>query len=485
MNKKAVITILGMIGVPREGEEKALYKSEISDIKEDRYINSFPALIKNYDASYDILPLYTAEAKEKQIAVLREEKLDPFEFKDDYAINEGMSYDEIFSKIDNILMSYDEIIIDVSHGYRHLPILVIVNAIMHNIESIDKIKKIIFAREDEKFRVYTFIDLKEYLDLANISYALTTFERNYTVANNVQIGDEKLKNFMESLASFSKHILANSIDELIKDINKKTSVATAIITNISNLLDSKDEKVKNLSRLLGKTKKHIENIKSFDNEINYIKLYKMSENMFKKGYLLNSITLLSEAIGMYCSWGLKTLNEEVKKAINEYEEEAIGGKNSDSPYRIYELYNQSKVFYNVNNYNGVFLKIKNKDDWNIKAEEITNIIKDKLEIKEDLRDLIRKIDAIRNNLAHANSSKRLKDVNEEIERVLYKFFNVCIETNILNVAVKTISDSRKVKEIEKVKFAHEPKKSKIKTIPTGIDAPKEQVNNLLDNFNNR
>lgn len=39
-------------------------------------------------------------------------------------------FDEIFSIIDKIVSGYDEVIVDVSHGFRHLPILMIVDVII-------------------------------------------------------------------------------------------------------------------------------------------------------------------------------------------------------------------------------------------------------------------------------------------------------------------------------------------------------------------
>ena len=43
------------------------------------------------------------------------------------------------------------------------------------------------------------------------------------------------------------------------------------------------------------------------------------------------------------------------------------------------------------------------------------------------------IDNIRNNLAHANSSKRLIDVESDIKKVLKLYKKICIDKNILQV----------------------------------------------------
>ena len=59
--------------------------------------------------------------------------------------------------------------------------------------------------------------------------------------------------------------------------------------------------------------------------------------------------------------------------------------------------------------------------WNQRAEKITKLIKKELQEDKELKILIRNIDQIRNNLAHANSSKRLTDVEDEIKKVLDNF----------------------------------------------------------------
>ena len=446
--RKAVVTILGTIGGkcdvnnPKKGiynefTKKALYKSQVKEIIESENINTLPILIKNFH-DHDIISLHTSCAKDIQEKVLKNQNIS-YTFNSLWQIEDDLEFDQVFKKIDAIINYYDTVIIDVSHGFRHLPILMIVNTIMHNIESIDKIEKILFAREIKKFEEYEFIDLKRYLDLANISYALTTFDRNYTVANNVKVSDNNFSELLNDLSSFSKHILANSIDELLKDTNKQKAVTTKLINKITQILQADNEVFKSLYRLLKKTLKHIEFIDHLKEKQGYQRLYYLSENMFKKGYLLNSITLLSEAIGMYCKEELSQLDYKLKEKIEEFEQKAITEKNNARIYfKLYELYNQSKAIYSIKNYQGYFLSVNEKqrfnnpdtkekiETWNREVKPFTQEIKKKLTSDKNIVNLIREIDNIRNNLAHANSSKRLKDVEEDIEKVLKDFNSFCI-----------------------------------------------------------
>jgi CRISPR-associated DxTHG motif protein len=446
--KKAVITILGTIGgwcdredskkgCYRPETEKALYRSEIDEIKESKNINTLPILINSFQ-DYQVVSLYTSCAKDIQEKVLEEENIS-YEFNSLWQIEDDLEFDDVFKKIDAIINHYDKVIIDVSHGFRHLPILMIVNTIMHNIDSIDKVEKILFAKEIEKFKEYRFIDLKRYLDLANISYALTTFDRNYTVANNVKVTDNHFSELLDDLSDFSKHILANSIDELLKDTNKQKAITTKLIVKLNQLLENDDTMFMSLNRLLVKILKHIESIDNVKNEQNYKQLYYISKNMLNKGYLLNSITLLSEAIGMYCKEELSKLDDNLKDKIELFETKAVAEKNNEKVYfKLYELYNQSKAIYHVKNYHGNFLTINEKqrfsnpntkqkiENWNNDVKDFTNLIKIKLEKDEDIVELVKEIDSIRNNLAHANSSKRLNDVESDITKVLNSFKKICI-----------------------------------------------------------
>ena len=48
---------------------------------------------------------------------------------------------------------------------------------------------------------------------------------------------------------------------------------------------------------------------------------------------------------MYCTWGLKKINPKVKEKIEEYEKNAFEEKNGWMTFKLYDLYNQAKIFY--------------------------------------------------------------------------------------------------------------------------------------------
>jgi len=82
-------------------------------------------------------------------------------------------------------------------------------------------------------------------------------------------------------------------------------------------------------------------------------------------------------------------------------------------------------------FKGNFLNIEKKsynnektnetiENWNKKIIPMKEMILKMAENKEIVK-LIEDIDDIRNNLAHANSSKRLNDVDTEIKKILKKY----------------------------------------------------------------
>jgi len=448
--KKAVITILGIQGgfvsnnkvTFSNKDNLAKYYFEGSDEKE--YFNTLPLLIDKYQEEYKIIPIFTKESK-----LFNQEVLSSFysymqiDFNNKYLIRDEKNFKDIFSLFNRTIEEFDEVIIDVTHGFRHLPLLMLIDLMIINFKDIDKISKILFAKEIVKHTPkqqgsYEIIDLKDYLDLANISYALSSFNQNYTISNHIKTNNENYNNFIEELSKFSKHILANSLDALIISTNKKKSISSNIINAIDKILSKDDDILKNFEPFLLEVRKHIEIIEGYKNLKYYQRLYNLSRNMLEKGYLLNSITLLSEAIGLYTKEIFKEINDDIKEFIEKFEQKVKQHKNTNKKYHLYSLSNQSKTLYKLGiDFNGNFLKIKNPNNneriFNNKSAEITVRIKNHiLDIKNDenyikVVNLINDVDILRNNLAHGNSSNRLENVEKEIKDVLDTFEKVIIQ----------------------------------------------------------
>ncbi|MRJ02043.1 MAG: CRISPR-associated DxTHG motif protein [Epsilonproteobacteria bacterium] len=434
--RRGVITILGTVGGRTtdchklDNPQKALYHSQIPRISEEEEVNTLPILIKAFGKEgYDIISLHTPCARQIQeeiIATHEDQQVRSYTISKEWEINDR-DFDGTFSKIYEIMVGYDRIVIDVSHGFRHLPILMIVDTLIQSSIDITKIEHILFAKETIPRQEYEIIDLKRYIDLANFSYAIASFTKNYTTLATIRVSDRLLQSFLDTLAQFSHHILANSFDALLKDRpNDRPSIVTQLLQEIEKITEGEEGVfIRNLSSILEEIRKHLRYIQSLQEKLYpYERLYYLARLLHGRGYYLNAITLLSEAVGAWCSYRLRETSEEVKKLIREYERQAYEEK--DAYYKrfsIYTLYNQSKNFCRYgSNFKGLYLSVDRDEEWNIRSEKITALLKEHFNQREfPYVNFLKRVDRLRNNLSHANSSERLEEVAQEIGSLLSEF----------------------------------------------------------------
>ena len=477
---KAVITLLGMISYSKldyisvDGEvkkvfidipekDRAVYKfsKELNKFSEkltkERYINTLPLLIDVFQ-NRDIIPIATKKAKEVQGKTLEFLKIENSVLDNTILIDES-NYEEIFQKISELLSTekHESFVIDLTHGFRHLPILMIVNLIIASIKDVDKIEHIFFAKEITPFKEYEVIDLLDYIGLAKLSFVLENFNTNYTVGNKLTFKNEKYQDLVDNLRIISSHILGNSIKTLIEG---DKSLIQSTIEKLEQL-QKEDKNIATFSASIENIVKHLERIQSLKNEQDYIKLFKFSQIMHKREYLLNSITLLNESVGLYCAEKIKEISTEVSEKIDNFL--------VTEEFATYKLSHQSKKL----------LKLENGFNNNYLSEllpkrEIIDALKE--QNNDTLKEIIPKIENLRNNLAHGNSSEKIENVKGEISSLLTKYQGIAKIPNDINKEEKS-------RELRKRETPIKEKKEKI--VPKGIDAPEEKVNNLKNLFNNR
>lgn len=430
MMRKAVITICGLIGGTFDKEQKKyLLKTQTADyeteslatIKKGEYINMLPLLIESYP-EYDVIALATKDAKNVQELVTQHYGYqDKFSFRD-ISENKSTEYSDYFKMVNEILETYEKIVIDFSHGFRHLPLLAVIALITQNIKYPHKIEHILFAQELEREKKYRIIDLIEYLDLANLSYMLSMFNQNYTISNQMTFSKQEYTELSKELKVFSEHFLANSLKPLIEE-----DVSTTIIEKLTKLKE--DEKINNFSNDIDKIIEHltsIQNLKQEENE--WMKLYKLSKIMRDGGYMLNAITLLFEAIGFYCLESFKQISL-VKSRIEEYENFIQQKKTPLHIYSSYTMVNQSRTIVKVRG------KFSLRDTRSfIHDETIKKAINDYLDTLQKISDFkafIEKMEALRNNLAHGNSGESLDNAKNIYDENLKHFKRFCITENVL------------------------------------------------------
>ena len=468
---RAVITILGtlsnskpdyisvdgevkqvFVDIKEEDRAKYYFSDELSLFKDrqnkERYINTLPLLIDIFD-DRDIIPIATKKAKEIQDKTLKFLKLNTDILENTVIIDES-DYNRIFQQISDLLNreKYDNFIIDLTHGFRHLPILMIVNLIITSIKDLDKVEHIFFAKEIFNAKEYEIIDLLDYIGLAKLAFVLQNFNTNYTVGNKVIFRNEKYQDLVDSLRIISGHILANSLKTLIEG---EDSLINETIHKLKELQED-DKNIATFSFYIDEIIIHLDELQKLESKKDYIKLFELSKIMKDREYLLNSITLLNESVGMYCAEIIRNISDETSNKIDTY----LNRYSST----LYDLSHQSK--------NLVRLENDFKGDYLMESFDKFKIIKVlKTQHNDELKNLIKKVSDLRNNLAHGNSSEQIENVKGTISTMLKDYQKIA---NIKD-EVETITKIKKVK--------------KKKNIPTGIDVSKEKLSSLENMFKNR
>ena len=397
LKNKAIITILGKAG-ELDNHTKAKYYFEGKKEVQKEYFNTFPLLIENFSKSYEIVPIYTKDAQNANIKVLKKENLEFNSFNSNYLIHDDKDFKNIFKIINETIASYEEVIVDVSHGFRHLPILMIVDLIIQNFQDTQKIKKILFAKEIQAFKEYEIIDLKEYLELANISFVLTTFEKNYTVASHIK--SVKYSKLLKELNDFSNDLMALNIGNLLK-------TSKELIEELDKI---DDISIKTQAETL---KLVIQQLTDFKNKKRYLVYYQLSKNLFEKEYMLLSLALLYESIRMYIKSYIKNkyidLVEDIELQLN------------------YDLYKIGSFFKNLSWRNYSQFQNQNKTNLNIIESDYIKLANS---YPKHLNQLYSDIDKKRNNLAHANSNGKFEDIKKSIKELIINYEKLAINRGI-------------------------------------------------------
>lgn len=422
--KKALITILGISGDPQKGEPASY---ELNG-KYYNFYNTLALLIQEYSLEYEIIVFYTKAAKDANIKILEhykqhDPKFSSFDinglFKNGVFIENENDFSQIFSQIDKAISAqYDKIIIDVTHGFRHLPILATIDMMIQNFTNPNKIEKILFAKEVERFPKYEIIDLKEYLDLANISFILTYFNDNYTTANHIEVG-KKYSALLRALKKFSNNIMALNLNSLLPDS------AQNLINELQNLTDTNDVAIKSQADKLQDYLQKLLDV--YNNKEMFETYYFLANDLIKKNYMLLGLILLYESIRDYLVYKMFNLKKDLMAEVEEYYELDYKNRNRDyDEYAIREFCvglryrDKNKEYKNILKQNPNFLKNQYKELYTVfyKIEKIDKII-----------NFSKNIDEIRNSLSHANSDESIIDSQSKIKGFLNDFKQLILNQN--------------------------------------------------------
>lgn len=414
-DKTAVITILGIQGqkdnIKTEGCAKYYLAGEGIATSQE-FFNTLPLLADKFGAE-NIVPIYTAEAREFNEAVMAHYANFQINFNDDYKIVDEKNFEAIFEiferVVDDLVKSgVCKIIFDVTHGFRHLPLLALVDLLIQNFSNVSQIDQILFAKEIEKFKLYEIIDLRQYLDIANIAFVIAAFSQNYTLAQHIKT--KKFYELVNALNAFSNNILSlniaklkNSHDILIKELDKIDDIALK-----SRAKDLRD----NLNKIC-----------DWDASV-YLIRYQLAENMLEKGYLLQSLVLLFESVNSYIvSVFENNIPVVYNKILNECSKKGVRKNYLISNFFIYSLKARTEESNHKFKHKTMknFRKPKSNNEFEFELEpsdiaKIKSVANTKFKSVDELSNYQIELDELRNDFAHGNISEyEFSDIKNKIK----------------------------------------------------------------------
>lgn len=389
-----IIAILGKAGKDREGNlVKSTYSKDsdlkVTELKNGDFCNSTHCLIESFgeNATYTFLGTSDSIAFQNDIFANHPQCKAIFEKYPPKVLGDS-EIQSVFHQILESIKSAKEnnIILDITHGFRHQPIIASFASTLGQINT-QKSITLLFAKELKPREEYQYISLEKYSQISLIALSLQTFVQTLSVPN---MGLKEP--FIIALSEFSKSLHANDFNHIFANLDKTSDELQKSKNNVEfgGLENILDEVEKILSDFVG--------IKNTQKD--YQKHYKIAKIMHEKGYYLIVATYIYEAIALYIIDDLSRQNLICKRGFSEYE--------LTNAVRFYVLTN-----------------IKPNDTKNGK-----NVFADFAEIQayrknnqakfESWKNLIGQIKTFRNDLAHISKDKRYdtKMIGSELKKVL-------------------------------------------------------------------
>ncbi|MCV3405149.1 CRISPR-associated protein [Campylobacter lari] len=383
-----IINFLGL-----SGELKVNYgRLEELNLNEtnNKYFNTTQLLLEHFHSKATFSFIGTKESIQKQHELLKEYNYSINILEYSKKINEHEP-SLIFNTILEIIKEHqnDYIILDITHGFRTLPLIASFGSIFGKINYTNKIK-IIFAQENIKGKQYDFISLDRYLDISVLAVSLDTFSKTLNLIKNHYTDDLIL-----ALESFSHSLHANAFKKLFKEnlieAKKQINIAKA------------NEFYQPLNNILCEIENILNYFESIKDKKEYEKYFYIAKIMFEKNYYLASTTYIFEGLSKYI--------------LEHFKELKILRKNQENSYDNSQAINNFILNNNANN--KIFIYCKAKFYKNKYKAEFDTIYK-----------LLTDIKNLRNNLAHI--SQELEDnIKQNLSKIIKDFKTHIIDNKIL------------------------------------------------------
>ena len=378
-----IISILGTSGaffdskecLPQRDDEgnikfqSAKYDSELLGKESGNYKNSTEFLLESFDDDFVFIGTKCAINFQKIILADSIKKKRVI-----YEIVEDDSLDDIFEKILSLIQSSDKILLDITHGFRHQPIMAIfASTLSQFLDGRDL--KIIFAKEINQFEEYRYIYLNEYIEITQISLLLTGFIRtlNFIPVTNMSFLDNKV------FEDFSKSLLSNDILGVERNY-------LLLKDELKRLQDNQE--LKHISTLIIKAQKELKSLDMLPFFEAYQKYMVLSKLMIEKNYLIVSLAYIFEALREYCSYRFRDVCRDIKFK-DEYE------RNDNVMKTIGNFKPQNKIL------------SRNHALYNKNKKTFTRV-----------NELYNRIRKRRNALAHINQTKNFVSIKEDLNQII-------------------------------------------------------------------
>lgn len=389
---KTIISILGTSGAkfnfkdctPQTHDDgsikyqSALYRSAVLGKDDGEYKNATHFLLENYEAKFFFIG--TKCAISFQQTILKESLVGKdVEF---VAIGDN-SLDDIFSTVLDLLAKHDDIVLDITHGFRHQPIMAIFASTLSQFLHREEMQ-IIFAKEVETFKIYEYIYLDTYVDITQISLLLTGFIRtlNFIPVSSMKMLDNRV------FENFSKSLLSNDLKGVEKHytfLQKELQYLrdNDAFSHIVGLLDKVENELKTLAKF-GDLGKHMK----------YLTLAKLTA---EKNYLIVALAYVFESLRTYCDTQFEPVCEGIKYKDDFARKQDIMNAITNAPYarKSNHVYKKHAGFYKHNK---------------TMLDRVGQIY---LEIRK-----------LRNSLAHINEHKEFEDIKKMIFGYIFKVESV-------------------------------------------------------------
>ncbi|CAA6800706.1 MAG: Unknown protein [uncultured Sulfurovum sp.] len=372
---KTIISILGTSGRDYKSKEPSLVHYDCSILSKEcgEYHNATDVLLEHFDGVFYFIGTQYAIDFQKELLDFRGRECHFVVVSDD-------GLDDVFEKVLELLAEHDDVLLDVTHGFRHQPIMAIFASTLSQFLARNSLQ-IVYAKVLDSTH-YAYIYLDNYVEISQISLLLTGFIRtlNFIPVNSMKLLDNKV------FENFSKSLLANDL----RGVQKHHVLLQKELTQLEN-----NEALSHIGKLLDKVQKELKPLEGFsglDKHERYVTLAKMT---VEKNYLVVALAYVFESLRTYSDLCFEDVCRDI-----EYEDDfsrkqdimnAITNADRQFKKNITIIYKKHKGFYGKNKTN---------------LDRVARVYLD-----------IRKL---RNSLAHINEHKEFADIKKMLFGYIFK-----------------------------------------------------------------